>query len=112
MRFEVWLVKAELVVVIGILVVRAVVPEVFPRELVVRGGVVAEALVVSVPVAMDGEVVKFMLVLAVVSMTVVVVVQVGVVRDWVAVWVVMVVDWIVVSLRPDVIFLEGFFLLS
>ena len=104
--------RSELVVVIGILVVRTVVPVVFPRELMVWGIVVAETLMFTVPVAMDCEVAKIMLMFSVVLMTVVVVVEVGVVGGWMAVWVFMVVDWVVVSLRPDVIFLESLLLLS
>ena len=104
--------RSELVVVIGILVVRTVVPVVFPRELMVWGIVVAETLMFTVPVAMDSEVVKIMLMFSVVLMTVVVVVEVGVVGGWMAVWVFMVVDWVVVSLRPDVIFFESLLLLS
>ena len=99
-------------VVIGILVVRIVVPVVFPRELMVWGIMVAETLMFTVPVAMDCKVVKIMLMFSMVLMTVVVVVEVGVVGGWMAVWVIMVVDWVVVSLRPDVIFLESLLLLS
>ena len=104
--------RSELVVVIGILVVRTVVLVVFPRELMVWGIVVAETLMLTVPVAMDCKMVKIMLMFSVVLMTVVVVVEVGVVGGWMAVWVFMVVDWVVVSLRPDVIFLESLLLLS
>ena len=104
--------RSKLVVVIGILVVRTVVLVVFPRELMVWGIVVAKTLMFTVPVAMDCKEVKIMLMFSVVLMTVVVVVEVGVVGGWMAVWVIMVVDWVVVSLRPDVIFLESLLLLS
>ena len=92
-------------VVVGISMVGAVVLIVFPRELVVRGFVVAEFFVVSVPVSVDSQMVEPVTVLTVESMAMVIVVKMGIVRNWMAVWVIVVIDWVVVSFAPDVILL-------
>ena len=113
---EVCFVESSFVMFIGILRVMSIV--VLIRESMVRGVVVERMLLVlTMPVTMLWMA-KFVTMLSMITVFTMIVVTImiwlvmNVVSCWMAVWITCVIDWVVMSRRPDVIFFQSLFLLS
>ena len=113
---EVCFVESSFVMFISILGVVSIV--VLIRESVMRRVMMVGVLFVfTVPVTMLWVAI-FVTMLSMITMFTMIVVTVmiwlimNVVSCWVAIWVTCVIDWVVMSLRPDIILLQSFFLLS
>ena len=104
---EVCFVESSFVMFIGILRVVSIV--VLIRESMMRGVMVVRMLLVlTMPVTM----LSMITVLTMIVVTIMIWVIMNVVSCWMAVWVTCVIDWVIMSLSPDVIFFQSLFLFS